>query len=111
MLTAATRRAAVVGSPIQHSLSPALHRAAYRALGLSNWRYGSHDAQESALRGFVSGLGAEWAGLSLTMPLKGAAFEVADEVSGLARDSGDSSTLVSLPDGGWVGPNTTGHGV
>ncbi len=111
MLTSATRRAAVLGSPISHSLSPALHGAAYRALGLSNWFYGADEVQESALRGFVTGLGPEWAGLSLTMPLKEAAFEVADEVSGLAREVGAINTLVRRPDGGWSGDNTDVYGV
>ncbi|MHB8185304.1 MAG: shikimate dehydrogenase [Dermatophilaceae bacterium] len=111
MLTADTRRAAVLGSPITHSLSPALHEAAYRALGLSHWLYGAHEVQASALRGFVTGLGPEWAGLSLTMPLKEAAFEVADEVSDLAREVGAINTLVRRPDGGWSGDNTDVYGV
>ena len=111
MLTEATRRAAVLGSPISHSLSPALHGAAYRALGLSDWHYGAHEVEESALRGFVTGLGAEWMGLSLTMPLKEAAFEIADEVSDLARNVGAINTLVRRPDGGWSGDNTDVYGV
>jgi len=111
MLRTATRRAAVLGSPISHSLSPTMHRAAYRALGLSNWLYGAHEVQEPALRGFVAALGAEWAGLSLTMPLKEAAFEVADEVSDLARRTGAINTLVRRPDGGWSGDNTDVYGV
>ncbi len=111
MLTTDLRRAAVLGSPISHSLSPALHRAAYRALGLSTWRYGAHEVPEEALRGFVGGLGAEWAGLSLTRPLKEAAFEVADEVSDLARDVGAINTLVRRGDGGWIGDNTDVYGV
>jgi shikimate dehydrogenase len=111
VLTAATRRAAVLGSPIEHSLSPALHGAAYSALGLSHWRYGAHEVLPPALRGFVTGLGAQWAGLSLTMPLKEAAFEVADEVSDLAREVGAINTLVRRPDGGWSGDNTDVYGV
>jgi len=105
------RRAAVLGSPISHSLSPVLHVAAYRALGLSNWSYGSHEVQAPALRRFVSGLGPQWAGLSLTMPLKEAAFEVADEVSDLAREVGAINTLVRRTDGGWSGHNTDVYGV
>ena len=111
VLTAATRRAAVLGSPISHSLSPALHGAAYRALGLSDWFYDAHEVCESALRGHVRGLGPEWAGLSLTMPLKEAAFEVADEVSDLAREIGAINTLIRRPDGGWRGDNTDVYGV
>ena len=111
MLTGNTRRAAVLGSPIGHSLSPALHEAAYRALGLSEWIYGAEEVQAAELRGFVTGLGPEWAGLSLTMPLKEAAFEIADEVSDLAREVGAINTLVRRPDGGWTGENTDVYGV
>lgn len=111
MLTTAARHAAVLGSPIGHSLSPALHLAAYRSLGLSQWSYDAHDVQASGLRRFVAGLGPQWAGLSLTMPLKEAAFEVADEVSGLAREVGAINTLVRRADGGWSGHNTDVYGV
>lgn len=111
MLNTATRRAAVLGSPISHSLSPVLHNAAYRALGLTTWSYDAHEVRSSALPAFVTGLGAEWAGLSLTMPLKEAAFEVADEVSDLARQVGAINTLVRRPDGGWSGENTDVYGV
>jgi shikimate dehydrogenase len=110
-LTAQTRQAAVLGSPIGHSLSPALHLAAYRGLGLSHWSYGAHDVQAPGLRAFVAGLGPQWAGLSLTMPLKEVAFEVADTVSDLAREVGAINTLVRRPDGGWSGENTDVYGV
>jgi shikimate dehydrogenase len=86
--------AAVLGSPVAHSLSPALHTAAYAALGLEGWQYGMHECDEAALPGFVAGLGAEWAGLSLTMPLKRVALEVASEVSPLAAATGAANTLV-----------------
>src|SRR5665647_1318297 len=111
MLTADARRAAVLGSPIVHSLSPALHEAAYRALGLTHWSYETHEVRAQALHGFVAALGPEWAGLSLTMPLKEAAFKVADEVSDLAREVGAINTLVRRPDGGWRGDNTDVYGV
>ena len=111
MLTAQTRRAAVLGSPIGHSLSPVLHEAAYRDLGLTNWSYEAHEVQAQALHGFVAALGPEWAGLSLTMPLKEAAFEVAGEVSDLARELGAINTLLRRPDGGWRGENTDVYGV
>ena len=67
--------------PIEHSLSPVLHAAAYAALGLSGWDYGRYAVDEAGLPGFVAGLGPEWVGLSLTMPLKRVALEVADEVA------------------------------
>ena len=72
-----TERAAVLGSPIAHSLSPALHTAGYRALGLDEWEYTRADVAEHELVEFVAGLGPEWRGLSLTRPLKEVAFEVA----------------------------------
>jgi shikimate dehydrogenase len=111
VLTVTTRHAAVLGSPVSHSLSPALHQAAYRALRLGHWSYGAHEVQARALPGFVAGLGPEWAGLSLTMPLKEAAFEVADEVSDLAREVGAINTLVRRGNGGWSGDNTDVYGV
>lgn len=87
-------RAAVLGSPVAHSLSPVLHTAAYRALGLDGWSYGRHECDEAALPGFVAGLDAGWAGLSLTMPLKRVALDVADEVSPTAAAIGAANTLV-----------------
>lgn len=111
MLTAGARRAAVLGSPIGHSLSPALHRAAYRAMALDHWSYGAYEVHASDLRGFVTALGPEWAGLSLTMPLKEVAFQVAGEVSDLAREVGAINTLVRGPDGDWSGHNTDVYGV
>jgi len=111
VLTPTARHAAVLGSPISHSLSPALHTAAYRALGLTDWTYDAHEVQAPALGRFVAGLGPQWAGLSLTMPLKEAAFEVASEVSDLAREVGAINTLVRRPDGGWFGDNTDVYGV
>jgi shikimate dehydrogenase len=93
------RRAAVLGSPIRHSLSPVLHRAAYRALGLAGWSYLAHEVDEAGLPAFVDGLDGTWAGLSLTMPLKRVALEVADHVSPLAAATGAANTLVLGPDG------------
>ena len=63
------RRCAVVGSPITHSLSPALHRAAYAELGL-DWTYDHVEVDSAGLEEFVAGLDESWRGLSLTMPLK-----------------------------------------
>ena len=94
-----TRRAAVFGSPVKHSLSPVLHGAAYRALGLRGWHYGMIECDEAGLPPLIDGMGPEWAGLSLTMPLKRVALAVADEVSPLARAVGAANTLV-FPSGG-----------
>jgi shikimate dehydrogenase len=87
----------VLGSPITHSLSPALHAAAYAALGLDGWSYTRVECVEDGLAAFVSGLGAEWAGLSLTMPLKRVALRVATEVSPEAAAIGAANTLLLAP--------------
>ena len=86
--------AAVLGSPVAHSLSPVLHNAAYAALGLTDWSYGLHECREPELAVFVDGLGPEWAGLSCTMPLKRVTLDVADEVDALAAAVGAANTLV-----------------
>ena len=88
------RRAAVLGSPIKHSLSPVLHGAAYQALDLHSWHYDKIECDEPGLPRLVDSMGPEWAGLSLTMPLKRAALTVADEVSPLAEAVGAANTLV-----------------
>ncbi len=61
---------AVLGNPIAHSLSPVLHNAAYKALGLTNWQYSKEKVSEAELSDFISNLDDSWKGLSLTMPLK-----------------------------------------
>ena len=61
---------AVLGNPIAHSLSPVLHNAAYKALGLTNWQYSKEKVSETELANFISQLDDSWKGLSLTMPLK-----------------------------------------
>jgi shikimate dehydrogenase len=97
-------RAAVLGSPVAHSLSPVLHRAAYAHLGL-RWRYDAIECDASQLPGFVASLTGEWAGLSLTMPLKTAALDLADELDGPAVAARSVNTLV-LREGRLLGANT-----
>ncbi|WP_030173727.1 shikimate dehydrogenase [Spirillospora albida] len=109
-MTGAVRRAAVLGSPIAHSLSPALHRAAYTAMGLDGWSYDAIECGEDGLAAVLDGLGPEWAGLSLTMPLKRVALKLADEVSELAANVGGANTIV-LRDGRRLADNTDVHGV
>jgi shikimate dehydrogenase len=87
----APQRAAVLGSPIAHSLSPVLHRAAYAELGL-HWQYDAIDCDEAALAGFLAAAD-EFAGLSLTMPLKRAVLPLLDEVSPLAAAVGAVNTV------------------
>ncbi|MGH8774071.1 MAG: shikimate dehydrogenase [Jiangellaceae bacterium] len=105
VITGERRRCAVLGSPIAHSLSPVLHRAAYRHLGLS-WEYTAHDVDEAGLAGFVDALDSSWRGLSLTMPLKKVGLELADTASDVARTVGAANTLLLEPDGRTVGENT-----
>lgn len=100
------RRAGVLGSPIAHSLSPVLHRAAYAELGLDTWSYDRFDVDEAALPGFVEGLDASWAGLSLTMPLKRAIIPLLDGISETAASVEAVNTVVLTPDGRRLGDNT-----
>jgi shikimate dehydrogenase len=94
------RRCAVLGSPIEHSLSPILHRAAYAHLGL-NWTYEKVEVDEHQLASFVHRLDATWRGLSLTMPLKVAVLQLG-QVDQLARLAGAGNTLVLGGGDRWV---------
>ncbi|MEU1624633.1 shikimate dehydrogenase [Streptomyces sp. NPDC020096] len=103
------RRAAVLGSPIAHSLSPVLHRAAYQALGLVGWEYGRHEIDQAALPGFLAAIAEDdvpWAGLSLTMPLKRAVIPLLDEVSATAASVEAVNTVIFTEEGRRVGENT-----
>lgn len=102
-------RAAVLGRPVTHSLSPALHRAAYTALGL-DWSYDAVDCGPDELPGLLDGLGPEWAGLSLTMPLKQAVLPLLDDVAPLAASVAAANTVV-LREGRRTGHNTDVHGI
>ncbi|MDN4595992.1 shikimate dehydrogenase [Leifsonia virtsii] len=90
---APSRRLAVLGSPIQHSQSPALHRAAYEALGL-DWSYEAVEVTEDGLADFVQDLGPEWRGLSLTMPLKKAVLPLLAESDRYAEQTGGANTVL-----------------
>ncbi|WP_083288737.1 shikimate dehydrogenase [Jiangella alba] len=103
-------RCAVLGSPIAHSLSPVIHRAAYRQLGL-DWEYTAHEVDEAGLAGFVASLGAGWRGLSLTMPLKRVALDLATSASDVAATVGAANTLVRRDHGGWDADNTDVPGI
>ena len=98
------RRCAVLGSPIAHSLSPALHRAAYAELGLP-WEYDAREVREGELAAFLDGLDARWRGLSLTMPLKRAVVPLLDEMSERARQAQAANTVI-LEGGRRLGHNT-----
>jgi shikimate dehydrogenase len=87
-------KAAVLGSPIAHSLSPVLHRAGYAALGLADWTYTAIECAEDGLPAVVASCGDDWAGLSLTMPLKRAVLPLLDRTEPLAADVGGANTVV-----------------
>jgi shikimate dehydrogenase len=106
------RRFAVVGSPISHSLSPVLHTAAYRALGITDAEYGRHEVPAGQLRRFLEeGEGTGLQGLSVTMPGKVEAHDLADELDGTARELGIANTLVRRSEGGWRAENHDVHGI
>jgi shikimate dehydrogenase len=99
-----------MGSPIAHSLSPALHTAAYRSLGLTGWTYDVREVDAAGLGPALDRLGPEWVGVSLTMPLKQAVLPLLDEVTDLAAAVGAVNTL-TLTDGRRLGDNTDVHGI
>lgn len=100
------RRLAVLGSPITHSRSPLIHRAAYETLGLP-WSYTSFECDASRLSAFLDARGPEWRGFSLTMPLKEEAHRIAAVLDPVAMESGVVNTLLRLEgDAGWAGYNT-----
>jgi shikimate dehydrogenase len=92
-------RAAVLGKPIAHSLSPVLHRAAYAALGFTDWIYDLVECDEQGLAAYVESRDKEWAGLSLTMPLKRTVLPLLDHVDHLAAATGGANTVVFKPAG------------
>lgn len=94
----------MIGSPVSHSLSPVMHRAAYDRLGL-DWTYDAMEVVEAGLAGFLDGLDPSWRGLSLTMPLKRAVLPLLDTVSPTAAQVGAANTVV-LDDGRRCGDNT-----
>ena len=109
----ALHRCAVWGSPVVHSLSPVLHRAAYAALGLTDWEYARRDVDEAAFPDAFGGLDGSWRGLSLTMPLKEVGLRAARTVTPLAAATGAANTLVRDADdpSAWTAHNTDVHGI
>lgn len=102
---ASSVRCAVIGSPVSHSLSPALHRAAYDALGLT-WRYDAIDVTAGRLPAFLADLGPQWRGLSVTMPLKRAIADWCTQLDGVAARLAGVNTVLLEPGGQRVGVNT-----
>lgn len=92
-----TTRCAVVGHPVGHSLSPAIHRAAYATLGL-DWSYELHDLLPDEYEGFVASRDGSWRGLSVTMPHKEATARLGVPDADV-RLTGVANTLVWEDDG------------
>jgi shikimate dehydrogenase len=105
----ASARLAVLGSPIAHSKSPELHRAAYGVLGL-DWSYDAIEVAEGDLAAFLGGLDASWRGLSLTMPLKREVLPLLATRSALVEQVGAANTVL-LRDGQAHGFNTDVAGI
>ena len=104
-----TRIAAVIGSPVAHSLSPVLHNAAFAALGL-DWAYVAFDVEPAGLEVAVRGATAlGLVGLSVTMPHKDAIANLVDRLSPTARQLGAVNTVHRLGDQ-LVGESTDGAG-
>jgi len=104
---------AVLGSPIAHSKSPALHRAAYRVLGL-DWHYDAFEVAPAGLEDFIRSCGNQWRGLSLTMPLKQDVMPLLDFADPVAVLSGGANTVLFREDGGGLtlhGFNTDVFGI
>ena len=100
-------RCAVLGDPIDHSLSPVIHRAAYASLGLDGWQYDAVQVPSGGLADFLGGLDAgEWRGLSLTMPLKREAVPLLDTQDDWVRLAAVCNTVVLDEDGRRHGLNT-----
>ena len=103
-------RAGVLGSPIGHSLSPALYRAGFAALGMDDWSFDAIECRAARLPGLVGEMGPEWAGLAVTMPGKMAAAATATGRSERVRMLGVANTLLRR-DGEWWAENTDVDGV
>lgn len=98
MLTPQGSRLAVWGDPIEHSRSPRMHGAAYDTLGLE-WSYGRRQVDAAGFEGALAELDETWRGLSLTYPLKSAAFAAATTRDDRAEATGAVNTLLLEPDG------------
>lgn len=102
------RKLAVIGSPIAHSRSPLIHRAAYEALQL-DWSYDRFDVTEAGFEQFMNHLSDDFLGLSVTMPLKRLAHALAQERDIFARETGVANTLLRTEQG-WAAFNTDVRG-
>lgn len=89
--------AAVLGDPIQHSLSPVLHDNGFRAAGLENWSYERIRCPKGELKSTINSLDPDYEGFSVTMPGKFEALNFAAEATQRAKLIGSANTLVKIP--------------
>jgi shikimate dehydrogenase len=106
------RRLAVLGHPVGHSRSPAMHSAALAELGLAGeWSYEAIDVAPDQLEARVGRMAEEgFAGANVTVPHKGAALALADSLSETAREIGAANTL-SFAGGEVRADNTDAQGL
>jgi len=105
-------RLGVVGWPVAHSRSPAMHNAALHAVGLGGWRYQRLPVAPALLAETVRALpGAGFAGANVTIPHKLQALALADEATATARAIGAANTLTFAPDGAIAADNTDAPGL
>jgi shikimate dehydrogenase len=110
MLTGATRLVGLIGSPVDHSLSPRMQNAAFAARGL-DWAYVPLPVEAERLEAALAGLAAlGFAGANVTIPHKTAALAFCDELDDFAARAGSVNTLV-VSDGRLVGSSTDGLAV
>jgi shikimate dehydrogenase len=102
-----TTKFCVVGSPIAHSLSPALHKACYKHLGL-DFSYEALEVQAGELSKFLQN--SDFRGVSVTMPLKAEAFELSSNRSPQAEQTSAANTL-TRNSSGWSASNTDVYGL
>ena len=102
-------RAGVIGTPIRHSLSPAIFAAAFEASGL-DWTYDAFEVVEGDAETFVARVRSEFEGLSVTMPHKAAVIPALDDLSPIAADLGAVNCIARDGDR-IVGHNTDGPGL
>jgi len=110
LIAAGPRRLAVLGQPVAHSKSPALHGAAYDVLGLP-WSYDAIELPADALAGFLATLDDEWRGLSLTMPHKQVVLPLLDSCEPLVALTGAANSVLFDADGMRRGYNTDVAGI
>ena len=110
MISGETRVTGIIGWPVAHSLSPAMHNAAFQALGL-DWVYVAYPVAPERVAVAVQGLAdAGVAGLNVTIPHKQAVLACCSAVSPAVEAIGAANTLIADGNGGWRADNTDAPG-